>query len=110
MDLDQNVTRPLRTNVLEEFFFLAPYTNRWLGIGYRIMKADNGVGTLYRYSIVTNNHGLSSNNLILAFMREPLTNPVTKLESTNFNRVADGVIHLKVTAFDSFGRPLTFDS
>lgn len=103
-DLDEKTL--LRTNLLEEFFFLSRITNTWTGTGYRVIGADQGVGTLYRFSVATNYHFLASNNLSGAYFREPLTNPITRVISTNFHRVADGIIHLRLAAYDSEGRPL----
>jgi hypothetical protein len=101
-DLD-GVT-PLRTNVLDEFFYLTRQTNQWYGTGYRVLFADNGVGTLYRMTVSTNYHLLTSTNLMYPFMNTvPLTNRYTG-EVTNYNRVADGVLHLRLTAYDPDGR------
>lgn len=103
-DLDEKTF--FRTNLIEEFFFLSRITNTWTGTGYRVIGADQGVGTLYRFSVATNYHFLASNNLSGAYFREPLTNPITRVISTNFHRVADGIIHLRLAAYDSEGRPL----
>ena len=54
MQTDLDEKRALRTNVLQEFFFLSRQTNKWVGTGYRVMRAESGVGTLYRYSASTN--------------------------------------------------------
>src|SRR5689334_6882697 len=51
MDISLPNSAPVRTNVLQEFFFLSRQGNSWIGTGYRVMGADNGVGTLYRYSV-----------------------------------------------------------
>jgi type II secretory pathway pseudopilin PulG len=107
-DLDN--TRVLRTNVLQEFFFLSPSTNRWVGTGYRVLGADDGVGTLYRFSVSTNYRRLNSTNLSREFMTQAVTNPVTRTLSTNMHRVADGIVHLRLIAFDPAGRRMGFET
>jgi hypothetical protein len=105
-DLDGRTV--IRNNLLEDVFFLSQQTNRWFGTGYRVLGAEEngGVGTLYRFSVATNYLALSYTNLINAFVYAQLTNPVTGQLSANFNRVADGVVHLRLTAFDPDGRRL----
>jgi prepilin-type N-terminal cleavage/methylation domain-containing protein len=94
----------LRTNLLNEIFFLSQQTNRWFGTGYRVLGATKGVGTLYRFTVSTNYRALNYTNLINAFVNTPVINPINGQVSTNFNRVADGVIHLRLTAYDPDGR------
>jgi prepilin-type N-terminal cleavage/methylation domain-containing protein len=113
LDVAQDPSQPpLRTNMLEEFFFLTRRTNSWVGIGYRVMAADGfgtGVGTLYRYTVSTNYHYLNYTNLLWQFMHATLaTNPITGL--VNFDRVADGIVHLRLTAYDPDGRRLDWNS
>ena len=99
---------PLRLNVLEDLFFLTSFTNRWTGTGYRVMQPDNGVGTLYRFSFSTNVHYIGSNALWLRFSGTGL-DPLTKTVSTNLHRVADGIVHFRVTPYDRFGRSLEIE-
>ncbi|MHC1762807.1 MAG: PilW family protein [Verrucomicrobiia bacterium] len=99
--VDQNAARaPLRTNILQEFFFLSRETNKWVGTGYRVMGAD--VGTLYRFSTSTNYYELTFTNLMSAFVHTPMTNAAGVVH-TNFNRMTEGVIHLRLTAYDPDG-------
>ncbi|MEW6159273.1 MAG: hypothetical protein AB1813_17750 [Verrucomicrobiota bacterium] len=130
-DLDPTVSRFLRTNILQEFFFLNKETNRWIGLGYKVMDShdvsdpkngiltdDDVIGTLYRFS--TNSRylrganpatgRLETNFFINAFLHEKLTNLTTRLPSTNLHRVIDGVVHLRLTTFDGAGRPLNFNT
>ena len=102
-DLDDRT--PLRTNVLQELFFLTSFTNRWNGIGYRVMEAIDGVGTLYRYSTWENVHHLGTNLLASRFDSTGV-DPRTGRVSTNLQRVASGIIHMRLSAFDSKGRKL----
>ncbi len=110
MDANEKNPTPLRTNLLQEYFFLSRQGNNWIGTGYRVMGSDNGVGTLYRYSIITNYYSMSS-NLVTRFINANLaTNPVTGLISTNFNRVADGIVHFRLTAYDPDGRRMGWET
>jgi hypothetical protein len=110
MDAAQNPSQlPLRTNVLEEFFFLTRQTNNWVGVGYRVMGATNGVGTLYRYTVQTNYHYLTYTNLMRQFMHAALvTNVNTGV--VNYDRMAEGIVHLRLTVYDPDGRKLAWNS
>ena len=103
---DTDGKTPLRTNVLNEIFFLSQQTNRWVGTGYRVLGAatNGGVGTLYRFTVSTNYRALNYTNLVNPFINAQLINPLNGQVSTNFNRVADGVLHLRLTAYDPDGR------
>jgi Tfp pilus assembly protein PilV len=88
-----------RTNQLQQIFMLVHTNTQWMGIGYAVSNWAPGVGTLYRYSVSTN-APLLDNWLLI-----PFTNAVTLTTKfgAHFDRVADGVIHLKIHAFDQFG-------
>jgi hypothetical protein len=108
-DVDEKTV--LRTNSLQEFFFLSRQTNAWVGTGYRVMSANNGVGTLFRFTAATNYYRLNYTNLMGQFAHAILTtNALTGDYSTNFQRVADGVIHLRVTAYDPDGRRIGYET
>lgn len=110
MQLDLDETRPLRTNLLQELFFLTSRANQWVGTGYRVIGANDGVGTLYRFSVSTNYRALTSSNLSRAYFSASVTNPATRLLSTNFQRIADGIIHLRLTAYDPNGMMLAYEA
>lgn len=95
-----NRLEELRTNVLQEIFFLTRSNNYWVGIGYRVMNATHGAGALHRFAVATNQAWLNRSNLYHAVM---------DAYATNFVRVADGVIHLRVTAYDAAGRLMRHD-
>jgi hypothetical protein len=105
-ELDE--TRPLRTNVLEDLFFLSSFTNKWTATGYRVMEPEHGIGTLYRFSHSTNVHFIGTNALWNLFSLTGI-DPATKTVSTNLHRVADGVIHFRVSTYDQLGRPFELD-
>jgi len=84
-----------RTNVLEEFFFLTRENQQWTGTGYLVSRPNEGVGTLYRFH--TNAPATAIGNLSSYFKNSALT---------NLNRIADGVVHLRVRAYDTNGYAL----
>lgn len=90
----------VRTNILQEVFFITRSNNTWTGIGYRVMDAIHGAGALHRYAVVTNQAPVSRSNLY---------HMVMDAYATNFVRVTDGVIHLRVTAYDASGSEMNFD-
>jgi hypothetical protein len=95
---------PLRTNVLQEVFFLTRFTNKWTGLGYRVVAVD-GVGTLYRFATAVNDRQLAENDLVTRF-RAAGFNPQTGAVSTNLHRVSDGIVHFRLLAYDQSGRRL----
>jgi hypothetical protein len=102
MDLVQTNDTVVRTNQLQDLFAMVETNGNWLGIGYTVSNwftnangAIPGVGTLYRYVAQTNGF-LDTNNTLFSGFYAPLF-------TTNFHRVADGVVHLKIYAFDSDG-------
>ncbi len=100
-DLPGNNTMP-RANVLQRFYFLSRVNQDWIGTGYEVWPDDaNGcVGTLYRYT-GTNQSRTGPFATDRVFVR---------LWPTNLNRVADGVVHLKVRAFAPNGFPIVADN
>lgn len=100
---------PLRTNLIEELYFLTKENQTWTGIGYYVSGAVGGVGTLYRYE-KTNvfSRDLSplylgfDQTLIGAIQQGSATNSAINLSVfTNLNRIMDGVVHFKVRGFDT---------
>jgi len=97
-----------RTNQLEEIFATIQTNNTWIGVGYYVSNwfTDSaggpipGVGTLYRY-VATTNAPLTTTNLLFANFEYG--------SSSNFHRIADGVIHLKIYAFDSDGNEMCWE-
>jgi hypothetical protein len=104
-----------RTNQIEDIFATVLSNNTWLGIGYTVSNwftniatdtAIPGVGTLYRY-VAQNNAPLYASNLLFTnFYNQVGSNTFT---NTLFHRVADGVIHLKIYAFDADGNEMVYE-
>lgn len=97
-----------RTNVLDDLFFFTRENRNWQGVGYRV-ESPNMVGTLYRYE--TN---VANLNLPLVYSWEQLSSQ-NKFRDIVFNtarpiRIIDGVVHLRVLAYDSNGALITPNS
>jgi len=105
-DLEQG----FRTNILQDFTF----TSRG-GLGfditsYRVVNAENGIGTLGRYMTSGSLHSTdprsSMVNKTLAFNLQFDSAVNQPSESEIFQPITDGVIHFRITAFDQFGREI----
>jgi len=104
-----------RTNELEDIFATVQTNNTWVGVGYAVSNWFNntnngspfpGVGTLYRY-VATTNAPLYTTNLLYA----NYINQIGLGTFTNslFHRIADGVVHLKIYAFDADGNEMYWE-
>ncbi len=80
---------------MQELTFLTQENDDWFGTIYRIPDAGLGVGTLYRY--VTNFPAVSSDLLFRTWQNVPPP------PFAGFHRVAEGIVHFKVLAYDSNG-------
>ena len=96
---------PLRTNLLEELFFLTKENQTWTGIGYYVSGADGGVGTLYRYASNTV-FGQNPGQLYYGY-NQRLNDAINRNTFTNLNRILDGVVHFKVRAYNPDGHWIT---
>ncbi len=97
-----NTPRAVRTNVVQKFFFLSRVNQTWNGIGYMVMPdtANAGVGKLYRYSAVVHNN---RRDLLPLLSSNFLWAPMTGVSE----RIADGIVHLRLRAFDRDGQLIT---
>jgi len=97
-----NVSVPIRTNELNDIFILEHTNTAWIGVGYAVSNYPGvAVGTLYRYEASMNTLvPLSTNDLFAQF-----SNSVFNATFTNsyWHQIADGVIDLRISAFDQFG-------
>ena len=88
----------------DSFFFLNRSTSNWTGVAYLIAATStnasdltlftNGVGTLYRFSVTTNGPTINATNLVDAFLNASFS---------DYQRVADGAVHLKMRAYQPDG-------
>jgi hypothetical protein len=113
---NNGVLTPFRVNQLEDIFTTVQTNNTWIGFGYTVSNwftnagSGNpfpGIGTLYRYVATTNGPLFSTNNLLF-------TNFVGYVNSGNlpnslFRRVADGVVGLKIYAYDADGNEMYWE-
>jgi len=95
-------TREYRLQDLTFLTFHTQTNDEWVGTIYRIPDAGLGVGTLYRY--VTNfpldptNFPLASLNKLYGTLLSPQNPPLR-----DYHRVADGIVHFKLLAYDADG-------
>ena len=106
-------------NLLQDVTFLTRRGNEWTATSYRVHHA-NGAGTLYRAVVSTNIATMLTNatfrpidqrltvaNLVSNAMQRftppnSITNPPAAAGIT-FDRIADGVVHFRVHAYDNKG-------
>jgi hypothetical protein len=95
----------IRTNELNDIFMLEHTNTTWLGVGYAVSNyvPGLGIGALYRYEIITNALAPTfTNNLYMPFHTNLISqNP--PFPNSYWHKVADGVIDLRIRAFDQFG-------
>ena len=96
---------PLRTNLIEEMYFLTKENQAWAGIGYFVFPANGGVGTLYRYGSNTV-FGQNPSQLYNGY-NLTLNDAINRNVFTNLNRIMDGVVHFKVRAYTPDGQWIT---
>jgi len=97
----------IRTNQLEQLYILQRTNTTWVGVGYAVSNllspsgAPLGVGTLYRFETNWNCPYPALTNLYDPFFNVFHTN--LNFTSNYWHPVADGVIDLKIRAFDQNG-------
>lgn len=96
----------VRTNILQELYFLSRFNRDWTQIGYRVLFASNGVGTLARLSYATNFYNRRPDSNMLAQVARIVINQ----EPTNYLSLAEGVIHFRVQAYDNMGLLMSWDT
>jgi hypothetical protein len=95
----------IRTNQVDEIFILVHTNTVWTGIGYAVSNYAPGIGTLFRYVVTTNAHVI--NNILFTNFFNSING---QNFGTNWHAVADGVIHLKLRAFDQNGNEPYWES
>jgi type II secretory pathway pseudopilin PulG len=105
-------TQECRTNVFQDVFFLAKQNLDYMGIGYQVRpEYQNGiVGSLYRFS--TNRTKTLAGLLSGEFRQSLAINwaPNANTTPANMSRIADGVVHFRVVAYDTNGFPFDFNN
>jgi hypothetical protein len=111
-------TNELRTNVLHELYFISHSNRTFAATAYRVLTvssnfqggvlvrqtnfASEGVGFLARFSFPLRDYEFAlydpARTIVL------LTRPQ---DFANYQFVADGIVHFRVTAFDSLGQVMT---
>jgi type II secretory pathway pseudopilin PulG len=95
-----------RTNFVQRFFFLSKLNQDLIGTGYLVVPDDGNacVGTLYRFSAVNPRSApISVNANFLSACQLALQNAKNGLPVTNMNRIADGIVHLRLRAYATNG-------
>ncbi|PWU08584.1 MAG: hypothetical protein C5B50_29265 [Verrucomicrobia bacterium] len=111
----------LRTNIIEQYFFLSRLNQDWIGTGYQIVRDDDKdalTGSLYRYSSTNATRGAPFALFYNMYdignrtfsppggFPNPARTPVGAYSGMSSNRIADGVVHLRLRAMDTNGLPL----
>lgn len=118
---DPNIEK--RTNYLYSVYYLTQRDRGWRGVGYALylrnpLDQDQleptqwGMGSLYRYETRTN-YGVPTTNLFAEFapkMPNAMTPANPPVSATNFNHIADGVVHFRVKAYDTQGHLMAFNT
>jgi hypothetical protein len=95
-------TVPFRTNQLQMIFMLVHTNLQWVGVGYAVSNAGGGAGTLYRYQASTNDP-LTFASFWPIYTNFTLNASNGVFNPAYFHRVTDGVVHLKIRAYDQTG-------
>ncbi len=108
-----------RTNVFQDIFFLAKQNLDYMGIGYHVHPDPCSiVGTLYRFSTNRPKSTFGSFNAIGLPLSAPQLSWEFRQATNNsaaggnappgMSRIADGVVHFSVRAFDTNGFPFIY--
>ena len=85
-----------RENVLMDLSFIRRVNDDWVGTAYRMSDAGAGVGTLYRFT-TNSTDPVALSQLVSRIRHDDLA------FSNSFHRVADGIVHFLVEAYDTNG-------
>jgi hypothetical protein len=105
---------PVLTTHLQDIYLVKRQNDFWSGIGYWVGPADTNqmgqpflLGRLYRFEYEATAADFANTNLFLRFA--DARDPLKRLRLQNSQPVMDGVVHLKITAYDAGGYPLVYD-
>ena len=106
----------VRTNLLQECFFLSRSNHWWVGNGFFVATPTNGtylgtnevwqsgVGTLYRFSLATNPISRLATNLPAELTTAYLRGKTNALQAFP---VAEGITHFRLRPYDAWGTLMT---
>jgi hypothetical protein len=103
-----NPANVYRTNQLQQIFALVHTNAQWVAVGYAVSNYASGAGTLYRFLSVTN-APLTTNAFSAIFSHFQTAQGLVTFDPNYFHPLADGVVHLKIRAFDQFGNESVFE-
>ncbi len=107
MDLPSNQARD---NHLQDITFVTRLSDEWVATAYRISNAVDGAGALYRWT-QTYTNGVSSGTLSnFCWWATSVPAPDSTIPSTyntNFQFIADGIVHLAAYPFSTNGVAMT---
>ena len=103
--LPGSVSGSQRTNVLENFFILTRQNRTWTGVGYVVDTTSQPANSLYRFSMSTN--VMAQNVPAMLYTNFYYSNVVNHAFTTNMSHLMDGVVNLRVRAYDTNGYWMT---
>ena len=114
---EEDRAQGFRTNILQDFTFTSRGDSGFLVTSYRVIHVTNGVGTLARYrtngTLRVTEPGQVQFNKTKLFNRnffDPIVNASSEEADYAFEPITDGVIHLRISPYDQFGRSLGYGS
>jgi len=95
----------IRTNELNDIFILEHTNTIWIAVGYSVSNysPNLGVGALYRYETNWTSLAPTFTNFLSFPFFQNLNSTTPGFTNAYWHKVADGVIDLKVRAFDQYG-------
>jgi type II secretory pathway pseudopilin PulG len=99
-----------RTNIVENFFILSSGNNNgvptWYGTGYAVYLSPTNLYSLYRFSA---HQPMASANSASNLFYVGFENFLSFPNNTNYSHLMDGVVDLRVRAFDANGAQIIFN-
>lgn len=101
----------VRTNLLQSIYILMQTNTGWTAVGYTVsnLAPGLGIGTLYRYTSQTNGYYIDNRPLLEPFLAAFSPNFMSlcqQFDATNsvrLDRIADGVVDLRIVPYDQYG-------
>jgi hypothetical protein len=106
-NLPGSISNAQRTNVLSYIFLLGRQNQNWTGVGYVVNNASTSpLYPLYRFSAQTNRQA-NPVSLFVNFINAIAANTPITQQWTNMSHLIDGVVDLRVRAYDMNGYQMT---